>query len=85
MGYPYRIRNAGVNGDTTGSAATRLDQAVTADTEILIVALGINDGLRGVAIARIEDNLASIIERAQARGVTVLLCGMEVPPLRGLD
>jgi acyl-CoA thioesterase-1 len=82
-GYPYRMRNAGEDGDTTTTAAARLDRALTSDTMILIVALGINDGLRGVAISRIEDNLASIIERTRARGIEVLLCGMEAPPVRG--
>jgi acyl-CoA thioesterase-1 len=47
---------------------------------VLIVALGANDGLRGLPVSQLKDNLARIIERAQARGVTVVLAGMEAPP-----
>jgi acyl-CoA thioesterase-1 len=53
------------------------------ETEILILAIGINDGLRGVRIATVEQNLAAMIERAQAKGIKVLLCGMEAPPVAG--
>ena len=47
--------------------------------------LGGNDGLRGVDISTIEKSLSTMIERAQARGIRVLLCGMEVPPNHGWD
>jgi len=52
---------------------------------VLIVALGANDGLRGVPIAQLEANLGHIIETAQARGISVLLCGMEALPIHGWD
>ncbi len=77
------VSNAGVSGDTTGGGLRRFDQAVPEDTRILILELGANDGLRGVDIATVERNLATMIERAQAHGVRVLLCGMETPPLHG--
>jgi lysophospholipase L1-like esterase len=51
--------------------------------QILIVALGANDGLRGVPVATVRRNLEQIIEAAQARGVSVLLCGMDALPLYG--
>jgi len=47
---------------------------------VLIVALGANDGLRGLPVSQLKDNLARIVERAQARGVAVVLAGMEAPP-----
>jgi acyl-CoA thioesterase-1 len=47
---------------------------------ILVVALGANDGLRGLPVSDLRQNLATIIERARARGVAVLLAGMEAPP-----
>lgn len=84
-GYRYRIVNAGVSGDTTGNALRRLDRALVPDTRILMVALGANDALRGVPPPQVEGNLATIIEAAQARGIAVLLCTMEAPPLGGLD
>jgi acyl-CoA thioesterase-1 len=83
--YSYRIVNAGVSGDTTTEALERFDRALVADTKILILAIGINDGLRGVPAATVERNIASMIERARARGVAVLLCAMEAPPVNGLS
>lgn len=84
-GYPHKFVNAGVSGDTTTGARRRLDAALAPDPQVLIVALGANDGLRGVPIATVRDNLAFMIETAQARGIRVLLCGMETPPTRGWD
>lgn len=79
----WTIRNDSVSGDTTAGGVRRLDGAITAETRILVLELGANDGLRGIEIATIERNLATIIERAQARGIRVLLCGMETPPWNG--
>ena len=84
-GYPHRVMNAGVSGDTSADALRRLDRALVPDTTVLIVALGANDGLRGLPVDAMRTNLAAIIEQGQARGIKVLLCGMETPPTRGLD
>src|SRR3712207_8268101 len=53
------------------------------DTRIAIIAIGANDGLRGVPVTTVERNIATMIERAQARGIKVLLCQMEAPPIGG--
>jgi acyl-CoA thioesterase-1 len=82
-GYGHRIVNAGVSGDTTSDGLRRLDGVLTADTRVLVVALGANDGLRGVPVATVKRNLADIIARAKSRGTKVLLAGMETPPSRG--
>ena len=82
-GYPHAFVNAGVSGDTSQDAVRRLDAALVRDTRVLIVALGANDGLRGVPISTIRRNLEVVIERAQSRNIRVLLCGMETPPTRG--
>jgi acyl-CoA thioesterase I len=79
----WTVSNQGVSGDTTADGLRRLDPALTADTAILVLELGANDGLRGVAVSAIEQNLSIIIERAQARRIRVLVCGMETPPLHG--
>jgi acyl-CoA thioesterase-1 len=84
-GLEYTVVNAGVSGDTTTGAVRRLDRALEGDVRILILAIGANDGLRGVPIAQLKSNLSQIIEAAQARGITVLLCGMETLPTRGWD
>ena len=84
-GYPHRIVNAGVSGDTTTDAVNRFEQALVADTRVLVVALGANDGLRGQSTEIVAANLRRIIERAQSRGIRVLLCGMDTPPTHGWD
>ena len=50
---------------------------------VLVVALGANDGLRGLPVAQLKANLSQIVERAQARGIVVILAGMEAPPNYG--
>jgi acyl-CoA thioesterase I len=79
----WSVTNAGVSGDTTAGGMRRFDSATVGGADILIIELGANDGLRGIETAAIEQNIATIIERAQARGSKVLLCGMETPPLHG--
>jgi acyl-CoA thioesterase-1 len=81
----WTITNQGVVGDETADGLARLDRAFTADTAILVLELGANDGLDGVAVATVEANLGTLIERTQARNVRVLLCGMETLPLHGVD
>ena len=83
MEEPWTVVNAGVRGDKTASGLKRFEAALTRDTRILILELGANDGLRGVEISTIENNLSVMIERAQAKGVRVVLCGMMVPPRYG--
>jgi len=79
-GYYAEVVNAGMSGDTTAGALRRLDWALDGDVRILIVALGGNDGLRGLALPQMKANLGAIIDDAQSRGVAVLVCGMEAPP-----
>jgi acyl-CoA thioesterase I len=81
----WTVSNQSVSGDTTADGLRRLDPTLTADTAILVLELGANDGLRGSPIATIEKNLSTMIERARARGTRVLLCGMETPPLNGFS
>jgi acyl-CoA thioesterase I len=80
---PYELVNAGVSGDTSAGGLSRLDWALDGDVRILIVALGGNDGLRGLPPEQLKRNLAQIIERAQGRGIRVVLAGMEAPPNYG--
>jgi len=79
-GLKYEIVNAGVSGDTSAGGLARLDWALDGDVRVLIVALGGNDGLRGLPAEELKANLSQIIERAQARGIRVVLAGMEAPP-----
>ena len=82
-GFPYEVVNAGVSRDTSAHALARLDRALGGDVRVLVVALGANDGLRGVPVAQLSANLGLIIETAQKRGLAVLLCGMEALPIHG--
>jgi acyl-CoA thioesterase-1 len=84
-GLDYEIVNAGVSGDTSSGALRRYERLLDADVRVLVVELGANDGLRGVPVERLKDNLARIIEAAQARGITVLLCRMEALPMYGWE
>src|SRR5580765_5116779 len=79
-GFNYEVVNAGVSGDTSAGGLSRLDWALDGDVRVLIVALGGNDGLRGLPVEELRKNLATIIERAQARHIAVVLAGMEAPP-----
>ena len=78
-GFDYRVVNAGVSGDTSAGGLRRLDWLLKSRPEIVIVALGSNDGLRGLPVAALRDNLTAIVTRLRAAGVRVLLVGMRVP------
>jgi acyl-CoA thioesterase-1 len=78
-GYDYRVVNAGVSGDTSAGGLRRVDWVLRANPEIVIVALGANDGLRGQPVAALRDNLVAIVQRLRASGARVLLTGMRVP------
>src|SRR5262245_5873246 len=83
-GYPYRVINAGVSGDTTAGGLRRVDWALRLKPEIVIVELGANDALRGQDLAAVRDNIEAIVERFQAAGARVLLVGMRLPPNYGV-
>jgi len=82
-GYPYRVVNAGVSGDTTAGGVRRVDWVLRNRPEVAVVALGANDGLRGLSTDAMRANLGTIVERLRAAGARVLVAGMEVPPNYG--
>ena len=84
-GYRARVINSGVSGETTAGGLRRMDWALEGDVQILILALGGNDGLRGLPVDQMRDNLASMIVAARDGGAQVLLAGMEAPPNFGTD
>ena len=84
-GFHYDVVNAGVSGDTSAGGLSRLEWALDGDVRVLIVALGGNDALRALPPDELKQNLSHIIERAQARHITVILAGMEAPPNFGRD
>lgn len=82
-GHDVVIANAGVSGDTTSAGLERLDWSVPDETDIVLLELGANDMLRGVAPDVTERNLAEMIERLQARDIDVVLIGMLAAPNLG--
>ena len=83
-GYEYQVINASVSGDTTRTGLGRIDEALDEHKpSIVIIALGGNDGLRGLAFSEIENSLASIIEHSRQNGAKILLAGVRLPPNYG--
>jgi acyl-CoA thioesterase-1 len=78
-----RVLNGGISGSTSASAVSRLEWQLRAAPDILILALGGNDGLRGLDLAATRRNLSAAIELAKGRGVRVVLAGMKLPPNYG--
>lgn len=84
-GYAYRVINAGVSGDTTAGGLRRVDWVLRSGPEIVIVALGANDGLRGQSPQAMRANLEAIVVRLQTAGARILLTGMRLPPNYGAE
>lgn len=84
-GYAFEVVNAGVSGDTSAGGLRRIDWALDGNVRVLVLTLGANDGLRGLSIQEMKQNLTAIIRRARAKNVTVILAGMEAPPNYGQE
>lgn len=84
-GFNYEIVNAGVSGDTSAGGLRRLDWSLQGDVHALVLALGANDGLRGLPPAEMKKNLKAVLDRAKERNIPVVLAGMEAPPNFGQD
>lgn len=79
---PYTVKNAGVSGDTTSGGLRRIDWALGSEgADVLVVALGGNDGLRGISPGQMAKNLAGIIDKARAKSpqIKVIVAGMQMP------
>jgi acyl-CoA thioesterase-1 len=82
-GHAVRVVNAGVSGSTSASAASRLRWQLRSRPDVVVIALGANDGLRGVDVTATEANLSTAIDLARQSGARVLLAGMKIPPNYG--
>lgn len=81
---PYQVVNASISGETTSGGLARLGRALEKyRPSIIIVELGGNDGLRGLPLSKLRDNLAAIIEQCLSYDARVLLVGMRLPPNYG--
>jgi len=87
-GLAYTVVNAGVSGDTTAGGLRRVDWALGKDgADVLMVALGGNDGLRGISPEQTEKNLSGIVAKARAKNpeMKILIAGMQMPANMGPD
>ena len=84
-GYKVALINAGISGSTTASGASRLQWHLKGKdpAHILVLALGANDGLRGLDVAAAKKNLIATIRLAKQAKMSVLLAGMRIPPNYG--
>lgn len=83
-GYSHVVVNASISGETSAGGRSRLPALLQKQQPgIVIIELGANDGLRGLPIASLRDNLDFMIRESQAIGARVLLVGMEIPPNYG--
>ena len=82
--FDYSVVNASISGETTSGGATRIGEALDrVKPAVVIVALGGNDGLRGLPASQMKANLSRMVEAAQRQGARVLLVGVRVPPNYG--
>ncbi len=82
----YSVANASISGETTAGGAARINaELARIRPAVVIIELGGNDGLRGLALAATRANLEAMIEAATKSGARVLLCGMQLPPNYGRD
>lgn len=84
-GHKVVMTNAGVSGDTTSAGLSRIDWSVPDGTDGVILELGANDALRGIAPEQSEKNLDAMLARLKERGIPVLLAGILAPPNMGGD
>jgi acyl-CoA thioesterase-1 len=83
--WPFQVINAGVSGETTAGGLRRLEWLLRQKIDLLVLELGGNDGLHGIPVATIHQNLQAIIDRTKSRypGVQIIIAGMQIPPNLG--
>lgn len=84
-GYDVEVAHAGDPSETTATALERLAGWLSGDVRIVVLAVGREDGRRGVPPEQVQANLTAIVETLQAHGVAVLLAGFDAPPIHGPD
>ena len=86
-GLRWRVVNAGLSGETTSGGARRVDWILRQPIDIFLLALGANDGLRGIDVSVSRTNLQRIIDRVREKNPSaqIVLSGMMMPPTLGAD
>ncbi|MDY1047226.1 arylesterase [Pseudomonas coleopterorum] len=84
QGFDDKVVNASITGDTSANGLARLPAQLAAHKpDLVLLELGGNDGLRGMPVAQLQQNLASMIDLSRKAGAEVLLLGMQLPPNYG--
>jgi acyl-CoA thioesterase-1 len=78
-GWQFEVINAGVSGETSAGGVRRIEWILKSQPRVVILELGVNDGLRGLPLQQTYTNLHTIIERLKSEGVLVILAGMRIP------
>lgn len=84
---PYRVVNAGLSGETSAGGLRRVDWILRQQIDVFVLALGGNDGLRGIEPAVMQDNLQGILDKVRAKqpAARIVLVGLQMPPSMGED
>ncbi len=82
--FPYKVINGSVSGETTTGGLSRMPAMLnTYQPDLIILELGGNDGLRGIPLRNIRENLVAMVNLAQKSGAEVILAGIQIPPNYG--
>jgi acyl-CoA thioesterase-1 len=85
QGYAYQVVNAGISGETSSGTLSRLKWVLTLKPDIVILAIGANDGFRGIDPGLIKSNIRAILKSLEENNVTVVLAGMQIVQNLGQD
>ncbi len=77
-GYPYRVVNAGISGETSSGTLSRINWILTLNPDIVILETGANDGFRGLDPKLIQKNITEIVQTLKEKDIIVVLAGMEI-------
>ena len=85
LGYPYKVINAGLSGETSAGGKNRIEWVLNQPVDIFLLELGGNDGLRGIPVSETEKNLQAIIDKVRTKypAAQLILLGIQVPPNMG--
>jgi acyl-CoA thioesterase I len=86
-GLNFKVVNAGQSGDTSAGGLARMDWLLKNKVDVLVLELGVNDGLRGLPVEVTRKNLQGIIDRARERypPIRIVIAGMKIPPNMGAE
>ena len=77
-GYNWQVINAGISGETSSGVLSRINWIIAQHPDIVILEIGANDGLRGIPVSVIRDNLDKSVQRLQEENIVVVLAGMQM-------